>query len=433
MAAGSAEESRANGRPPATTNVAFEPGNAQTIYLPVTFGFLKSTDDGETFQWLCEAAVGYGGIFDPDYAVSPEGDIYATTFDGLRMSRDGGCNFETLREGLPADKFVSEVEIGPDGRVWVPTSSGQGDNDMFVADDGTTFTSTGLFDERIWWISVRTTAADPNRVYVTGYLPSNEETKAPPEAILRRSINGGKTWEELSVDDFDFDTRRDVILLGASPVDEDIVFARVVGAVDRFGDALYRSADGGASWQNVAEFGDAISAFLIRPDGQTIIAGTINGCPGDKEPTAKGCVRISEDAGATWELAEQQPRLACLGERSDGTLFGCGANWDPDNFALGRSQDGQTWEKVYRFSETAGPVECESESPQAQCAAEIWPGLCIMFGICPTVDAGVDPPDAGNPGEDKGGGDEGCGIGGDGTWISALLMALGLLAWRRRS
>jgi hypothetical protein len=91
---------RANGRPPATTNVRFQPGSDADIYLPVTFGLLKSTDDGASFRWVCETAIGYGGTFDPDYAISTEGDIYATTFDGLRVSRDGGCTFEAVGGAL---------------------------------------------------------------------------------------------------------------------------------------------------------------------------------------------------------------------------------------------------------------------------------------------------------------------------------------------
>jgi photosystem II stability/assembly factor-like uncharacterized protein len=435
IAAATAGASLANGRPPATTNVRFPPDSTETIYVPVTFGVLRSTDGGESFEWLCEQAVGYTGIFDPDYAVSAEGDIYATTFDGLRVSHDGGCTFETLTNGLDPSMFVSDVEIGSDGRVWLTTSTGAGQNDLFVSTDGQSFTSAGLFEERAWWLSVRISRFDPDRIYITGFLPSDRQNDIPAAAMLSRSVDGGKRWEELSVADFAFGNRRDVYLLDTSPTNPDIVFARVVGAVDRFGDALYRSTDGGVSWTNVAEFADGISSFLIRPDGMTVIAASINGCPGDEQPDMKGCVRISHDAGETWGLAAEQPRLACIGERSDGTLFGCGANWEPDFFALGSSQDGEHWEKVYRFSETAGPLECPAETEQAQCAAELWPDLCAMLGICaPPVDGGAIAADASEPG-DGGGGDGGCcrvGGGADASWVPGLLATLLFLGWQNR-
>ena len=51
------------------------------------------------------------------------------------------------------------------------------------------------------------------------------------------------------------------------------------------------------------------------------------------------------------------PQLACLAQRPDGTLLGCGANWEPDYKAVARSVDnGATWEKVWRFVEIAGAV-----------------------------------------------------------------------------
>lgn len=418
----------ANGRPPATTNVQFRPGDDHTIYVPVTFGFLKSDDDGATFRWVCEAAVGYSGTFDPDYSVDDAGNIYATTFDGLRVSRDGGCTFGPVGGELEDDRrFASDVEIGPDARVWAATSVGQGPNDVYVAADGNTFESVGLFEEKAWWLSVRTTPADPMRIYISGFLPGSPADESV--AMLRRSIDGGATWEELPTGDFAFRERRDLYILEVSPVDADVLFARVVGANEPAGDAVYRSDDGAQSWTKVLDFTDLISSFLIRSGGQTVIAATTNGCPGDGAAELKGCVQISRDAGLTFQPAAEQPRLACLGEREGGTLFGCGANWEPDNFALGSSDDGETWTKVYRFSETTGPLECPAETAQAECAAETWPALCSMLGICPGI------PDAGAEEEvDEGGGC--CKVAGgrvDAGWIPGLALVLFGLARRRRA
>src|SRR5262245_26472864 len=98
----------ANGRFPASVNVRFQPDETQTILAPATFGLLISHDDGATFHWVCEAGVGYAGVYDPDYAVATDGAIYATTFDGLRVSRDGGCTFQAIGAPLDAEKYVSE-------------------------------------------------------------------------------------------------------------------------------------------------------------------------------------------------------------------------------------------------------------------------------------------------------------------------------------
>jgi hypothetical protein len=93
--------------------------------------------------------------------------------------------------------------------------------------------------------------------------------------------------------------------------------------------------------------------------------------------------------------------MACVGERSDGALFACGANWEPDMFALGRSTDGMSWTKVTRFSDLAGPLECPQGTQQSQCAELVWPGLCVQLGICASNDAG--PADDGGDKKSDGG------------------------------
>jgi len=427
----------ANGRSPATTGVQFTPGQTERILVPVTFGLMVSSDGGETFHWVCEAAIGYSGTFDPDYAVTTDGDIYASSQNGLRRSRDGGCTFETVAADVLGERpYLSEVELGPDGRLWVGTKNAGAPNDIYVSTDGDAFVSANLTEERIWWFSLRTTPADPMRLYVSGFRPVDREADVPPLAILRRSTDGGESWEELPVDSFEFGDEPQLLLLGVSPDDPAIVFARTTKVVDRVGDVLYRSADGGETWSEVARFREPISAFLIRPDGQKVIAATVRACPEDIDQDGAdggvplhGCVRVSDDGGVSWRRAADQPRLGCVGERSDGMLFGCAANWSPDNFALGRSADGERWEQVYRFQDTLGPLECGAETEQARCAVSTWPMLCPMAEACPAA-----APDAG-PIDEPGDGGGGCCRVGDRTdvsWVPGLALVLLLLGKRRR-
>jgi hypothetical protein len=439
LAAAGETAAHPNGRFPATTNVHFEPGKTENIYLAVTFGLLKSTDGGKTFRWVCETAIGYGGVFDPDYAVSPEGNIYANTFEGVRVSRNGGCVWEQV-VGLDPELFVSEVEVGPDGRVWVTSSNGGKPNDVYVSDDGTEFRSSDLPNPIGWWSSLRTTADNPMRIYVTGFV--NENEAGEKEALLRRSDDGGKTWLpiEMTGPGFDFGQESSFRLLAVSPTNADVVFAHVPGIIDPVGDALYRSEDAGVTWERVFDFRNLITSFHIRPDGETVIAASTEACPGDPDPMAKGCVQISREAGAagSWAAAAQQPRLACIGERSDGLLFGCAANFAPDNFALGSSKDGESWDKVFRFADLVGPLECDSGTEQAQCTVSSWPAVCEMLGLCDPPDAGggpdaavTDDDDGSEDGDDSGGC---CRVGGSGDtgWVPGLLVALFLVGWRSR-
>lgn len=426
-----------NGRPPATTGVRFQPDGSEDVLLPVTFGLLISSDSGESFRWVCETAIGYSGIFDPDYAISADGAIYASSRDGLRVSRDGGCTWTTISgagRALDDQVWVSEVEIGPDGRVWVATAQPGGPNDVYVSLDGAGFASSNLPEPKVWWQSLRTTPMDPSRIYVSGFLPQDGATQAA--ALLRRSVDGGASWEELPVVDFTFGPQPELFVAGVSPTDPDLVFARAARVVSGIGDTLYRSTDGGAHWQQVTGFLGTISAFHIRPDGKTVIAASVSACPEDITDAGvpiNGCVRKSVDGGLTWKRPAQQPRLACIDERSDGVLFGCGANFDPDNFALGRSSDGETWEEVFRLGDTAGPLECGADTEQAVCAAEMWQAVCQLAGACPAQDGAPAAPDGGGGGvvDDRGGC---CRVGGaiDASWLAGLLVALLMLRRRAR-
>src|SRR5579862_290292 len=88
----------ANGRPAATSTIHFEQNHETNIVAGMTFGLLLSHDSGATWQWMCEAAIGYGGMYDPDYVYTSDGALFATTFNGLKVDRNG-CTFDPTTLG----------------------------------------------------------------------------------------------------------------------------------------------------------------------------------------------------------------------------------------------------------------------------------------------------------------------------------------------
>jgi len=459
---------RANGRFPATTNVQFQPGNDQFMLIPATYGLQISSDGGQTIKWVCEAAVGYTGTYDPDYEITSDGVIYATTFEGLRRSTDHGCSWVTLEDpDVDGTTFINSVEIGPDGRIWAATSQGGQPNDIFVSEDGVEFESTGLLTDS-WWLSVETTPADVNRVYASGYYPgvsdnpnTPEDEGIPPRALLRRRTTPDGPWEELLVDDFNFVPETEecqgdptlpqcrvnpfIYLLGVSPTDPDLLFARAVAVNPPSGDDLYRSTDGGESWEKVLDLGDSISGFVIRQDG-TVVVGSARPCLGEPPAAEKGCVRTSSQNGAaeSWQTPATEIRMQCLGERSDGVLFACVPHAQPDLRVLVKSTDGESWETVMRFSDLAepgaGPLECADDTVQATtCVPQAWPQLACIdllldLPMCAGSDAGAS---AGDAGVDESPGEGGCCRVGSRPGLAALPTVLALL-WlvrprRRRS
>ncbi len=442
-----------NGRFPSTINVEFHPTDPDFFLVPATFGLLVTKDGGASFQWVCELAIGYTGTYDPDYAITENGDIYATTFDGLRVSHDQGCSWEPLGAPLDADKFISQIERGPDDRIWAVTSSGGDNNMVYVSDDGASFRGVlGQSDydpvpkqiDPTWWLSVATTPADLNRVYVSAYYPDS-----PARAIVRRKTGPDDTvWDELPLEGVDFGEANPFFyLVGVSPIDPDVVFGRAVAVVPPIGDVLYRSEDGGETWTKVLEFQQTMTAFAIRSDGQTVIAGSTRPCVGEDASFDKGCVRISTEAGAvdTWNPTEAQPQMQCVGERSDGTLLSCGYNFAPDFFAVGSSDDAESWDTVFRFAsfETNpgenAPLICPSDTVQSQtCVGMQWPttaclDLQLDLAMCVAPDGG---PAAADGGGDGGDGDGGCcrasGSAPPGQVLPTLLVLFGLFWMRRR-
>ncbi len=425
---GLATSARANGRLPATVNVQCAAGDENFILLPATFGLLLSRDGGQSFQWVCEEAIGYGGTYDPDYAISAAGWIYATTFAGLRVSKDGGCTFETLTTPFQ-NKWVGEIDFSSDGRLWATTSTGGTTNDVFVSDDGQSFSSVGLEASDTWWLSLKAAPGQAGRLWVAGYKPA--QPNIPATARLVRTDDGGKHWKELPVSDFKLQPTSQIYLEAVANSDPDLVFARVFRAKEPEGDALYRSLDGGETWTQVLEMPRTIRAVLLRGDDKTLLAGSDLPCAGDDPKVQKGCVMIAHDvdhpATPKFVATASQPKMACLTERPDGTLLACGSNWEPDRFGLGVSSDGASWEPIMRFADIAGPLECGAATVQSTSCARIqWPSLCEQLGLCGEDGILMQPPK-------KSGG---CGISARGAapmWLfGAALLALGLRRRRRR-
>lgn len=388
-----AATAQANGRFPQSINVRVQPGNDQVILLAVTFGLLISRDGGATFEWVCEDAIGYGGRYDPDYAISPGGDLFATTWEGLRVSRDSGCSW--INAPSLVGHWVEDVEVGPQSEVWAVTASTNLPNDVFLStDNGETFTAAGLQRDALYWKSLRVAPSSSQRVYVTGYKVAQIQDDgglSGPTAFAYRSIDGGQSWQELPLTGVELGPQSWFLLLAVAPDNPDVVFARSVGVNDPSGDALYRSTDGGLSFTRVLDTTDSISAFVIRKNG-AIIAGTqIDG------------VYTSVDGGDTWTRAEL-PQMKCMAENNAGELLACGANWEPDFFALGRSSDGTTWQEVFRFSEMQSAYRCPAGTVQFdECEALRWPAVCEQFA-CSQADAGPSTPDAGSNNNDGNGG-----------------------------
>ncbi|MBA3819727.1 MAG: hypothetical protein H0X17_12595, partial [Deltaproteobacteria bacterium] len=295
----------ANGRPPLTTGIAFRPADPRSIYVRTTFGLLISHDDGCSFRWICERAIGYSGGFDPKYAIAGDGTIFATTFEGLRVSRDGGCTWATATAEQPAGAgtiaalWIDAIDLAPNGDVWVATAESAAPNNVYRSTDGgVTFAPRGLRSPTVWWKSVKVAPSDPRRVYVTGY-----QVAGTPMARLQRSDDAGGTWREqplTAAPPLKLGSTPIVLVSAVAPADPDALLVTSLGANPPGGDVLYRSTDGGASFTEVFASTDRIRDVVHAADGSVYVA-TLGG----------GSAR-STDGGATFTPLAAAPQLGCL-------------------------------------------------------------------------------------------------------------------------
>ena len=381
--AATAATAHANGRPPEPTALHFAPNNDTDIYLQVTFGMLESHDAGATWRWVCEEAIGYTGNYDPDYAVSSSGALYATTFDGLKILRDG-CQFENTSFGPIMFTQVANDPTG--GKVYACASDpAMNAHQCYVtSNDGTSWTpiGTGLSGNEVWWTAMEIAPSNPQIIYLAGYyFPATGNTIQ----TLYRTVNGGTTWTPISTAAFTT-THNSKIYLAVSPDDPNFLLAEVLDPMTGLSNAIWRSADGGTSWKQVAIYSDYVDGFVIRKYSGAAVQASTNAQV--VLGTRTSGMWVSNDGGQTFSELTKPPadggtaiQTRCMAERN-GTLWACGDNLPPDSMALGKSSTADNWTKVLQFKDIAGTLSCvKGTIEEDTCDQMRWCGLRNQLGI----------------------------------------------------
>jgi len=230
----------------------------------------------------------------------------------------------------PSDPNIVYVGTGePDVRAQISYGIG-----MFKSTDaGKTWTHIGLEKtRRIGRIVVDPN--NPNRVYVAalGHIYD-----ANPERGVYRSTDGGAHWKKILVNASDPDNVG-AIDLAIDPKNPRVLYASlwatrrppwsVYAPSYMPGSGLYKSTDGGDHWTKLAgglpddnyvgKIGIAVSPsnpnrlWAVVDDVGASVAPPLREGPEEHkkpEPTPKGGVYLSDDAGATWRLVNSENRL----------------------------------------------------------------------------------------------------------------------------
>jgi photosystem II stability/assembly factor-like uncharacterized protein len=176
--------------------------------------------------------------------------------------------------------------------------------------------------------------------------------------VFAKSVDGGRTWSDVRPDGL---PSLDIHGFAVDPTDAARLYAAVAG------EGLYRSTDGGASFELVSkQVGGGVMALAVTPDG-SVLAGDMQ----------EGLL-VSENNGKTWKQA-----LAA-------GLMGLAISpHDPDRILatgpgiLLSTDGGTTWKEVHGIEPAAGPVAWAPSDPEVAYAVG-FDGLLYRSG-----DAGV--------------------------------------------
>ncbi len=372
----------ANGRFPASSAVVFDAQDPKAIWVRATFGLLTTRDGGDSWRWICERAIGFSGMEDPTYVVTPKGTIVGGTFSGTAVSRDKGCTWSFV--GGPNAFVLSDLAMRKDGELVgmssVYSKAGPSGplytNRLYVSkDDAQSLSPLGPpIDPTLLLESVEVAESEPSRLYLSAVRGDGDERTA---AFLV-SYNAGESWVERKLELAPGETSPYVA--NVDPKNADRVYLRMAGAVDAK-TRLLVSDDAGKSWKKVFESTSPILGFALAPDGARVFAGNRDGVyssPTDTFAFTKGASADTQCLGATAHAL-----WACSTERS--------------GFFVGVSRGtGKSFDAKLHLEELKGPVECPAESSVGkQCTTE-WPKLRREL-VLPEVDTAPRNVDPGGP------------------------------------
>ncbi|MDQ7054355.1 MAG: FlgD immunoglobulin-like domain containing protein [candidate division KSB1 bacterium] len=263
--------------------IQFDPFNPEIIYAGVFgYGVFLSTDGGRT--WNANEERRNLGLTDPevlDVSVDPQnpGTVLAATLKGgIYKSQDYGVHWRPVW-----DKGRVQMLVRPKQRPELIYAASFPVGVLRSEDGGETWESVGLDIPGIFALAVDPT--NPDVLYAAINAP-------PPEGGLYKSTDGGRDWKRLDRDLPNTMFRA----IAVHPTKPNIVFVGTLEQKKPSAPAvMYRSMDGGETWERVTEQEFETYVLLIDPNRPHVLySGKL----------VKGVFR-SADAGVTWEDVNQ--------------------------------------------------------------------------------------------------------------------------------
>lgn len=281
--------------------------------------------------------------------------LAGTHGQGLYLSRDGGLTWESTTRGVTKEHVYS-VAYAYQGERLVLYAGTEPVSLLRSTDGGASWEELPQIG-RVPGTEKWTFPAPPHLAHTKSLAVDPRDGRTLYAAIeqgaLLKSTDGGESWEEISSyespDDFVYHDIHQIVPVPARP--GRIYFTSACG--------LYRSDDGGATWEHLTDprlrigYPDQLVVSPLDPDVLFMAGAEHNPATWFRSFEARGSVLRSSDGGLTWEQADQglygdgRANIEALGidvHAGGITLFA--GNTDGDIYA---SEDGaHSWTRLAR-------------------------------------------------------------------------------------
>ena len=256
--------------------VAGHPTEAATFYFGACAGGVWKTDDAGSYWenisdgYFTSAAVGAIAVSEADpnviYAGTGEHTIRGDVSygDGVYKSTDGGQSWTNI--GLRETKHISKIRIHPQNPDLVYVAAlghAFGPNEergVYRSQDGGQTWQKVLFRrDKAGAVDLSMDSTNPRVLYVTIWEAVRNFwslTSGGPDSSIYKSIDGGETWVELTGNPGLPEGLKGRMGIAVSPANPARVWAIIEAKDERAG--MYRSDDGGATWQQTSSNRDLI-------------------------------------------------------------------------------------------------------------------------------------------------------------------------------